>query len=156
MGTWLRSAAVLVMLAWCAGCAANQAIPLTTDRATRELLVGQWEGTYEWPSNPLKSTKRVTLSVPTVTAAGEVRAAIQLFDASNTSSLRRQLKGSIKDGKLVFDYSPSTDVFRDFVLSRVGPDRLLGSCEIATKGGMGATRMDAIEMTLTRVGSMPR
>jgi len=133
---------------WLSGCASTQTIPLGTDQPSRDFLLGEWEGTYEWPSDAIKNLKRVTLSVRSVAPDGTVRAVLQLFDSSNTPATRvpETLTGTIENGRILFRNSGG------FNLSRVGADRLAGDAQVATKGGVGATRMDKIEFLFRRVG----
>jgi len=141
---------LLLAIAWATGCASAQILPLGTDQASRDFLIGQWEGTYEWPSDPVKQPKKATLLIDRVSLEGEVQAVLRLFDASGARSTARRVKGAIKAERVVFDYSPKTDYFRDLVLWRAANDRLDGSCDIMTTGGMGATRMDTIELRFRR------
>lgn len=83
---------VLLIAAVCAwGCASTQVIPLGPDQASRDFLVGEWEGTYDWPSDVVTTLKRVTLTIETVGPSGTVSAVVQLFDSTNSPGLGQTL-----------------------------------------------------------------
>ena len=139
---------IIGIAAWLSACVSTQTIPLGADQASRDFLLGEWEGTYEWPSDAIKNLKRVTLSIRSVAPDGTVRAVLQLFDSSNTPATRapEQLTGDIDNGRLLFRNAGG------FNLSRVGADRLAGDAQIGTRGGVGGPRMDKIEFQFRRVG----
>jgi hypothetical protein len=140
-------ALLLVAACWALGCASSQVIPLGTDQASRDFLLGEWEGTYEWPTDPMKKPRRVTLSIRNIDSNGAVRAVLQLFDESNSPATRapENLTGAIENSRILFRNAGN------FNLSRIGADRLDGDAQVSTKGGIGASRMDTIEFQFRRV-----
>jgi len=129
------------------GCAA-QTFPLEAGaEASRQFLVGDWFGTYEWPTDAFKVPRKILVSIRSVQPDGAVQATVQLFGPSGEPlSAPQAIAGTLTEGRLHLKYLDR------FTLSRVADDRLAGEAWISTRGGLQGTRMERIDLNLRREG----